>query len=147
VKSPAAASLIHEARIRAGLSQRQLARRARTSQAVISAYENGKRDPGFAHMLELVRAKAQHGMPHYVHFSTDEVYGSISEGKVAEDAPPGAAGVRDEPLAVAVVQDAPREAAEVRDEPLAGAVVHPSRLTHRVMVPPPGPRVVPPGTV
>jgi transcriptional regulator with XRE-family HTH domain len=56
VKSAAAASLIHDARIRAGLSQRQLARRARTSQAVISAYENGKRDPGFAHMLEIVRA-------------------------------------------------------------------------------------------
>jgi len=56
VKSAAAASLIHDARIRAGLSQRQLARRAGTSQAVISAYENGRRDPGFAHMLELVRA-------------------------------------------------------------------------------------------
>jgi transcriptional regulator with XRE-family HTH domain len=56
VKSAAAASIIHDARIRAGLSQRQLARRAGTSQAVISAYENGRRDPGFAHMLELVRA-------------------------------------------------------------------------------------------
>ena len=56
MKSAAAASLIHDARIRAGLSQRQLARRAGTSQAVISAYENGKRDPGFAHMLELVQA-------------------------------------------------------------------------------------------
>lgn len=40
-----------------------------------------------AHMLELVRAKAQHGMPHYVHISTDEVYGSIAEGAAAEDAP------------------------------------------------------------
>lgn len=56
VKSAAAASLIHDARIRAGLSQRQLARRAKTSQAVISAYENGKRDPGFAHALEILRA-------------------------------------------------------------------------------------------
>jgi transcriptional regulator with XRE-family HTH domain len=56
VKSLAAAGLIHDARIRAGLSQRQLARRAGTSQAVISAYENGKRDPGFAHLLEIVRA-------------------------------------------------------------------------------------------
>jgi transcriptional regulator with XRE-family HTH domain len=56
VKSAAAASLIHDARIRAGLSQRQLARRAKTSQAVISAYENGRRDPGFAHTLEILRA-------------------------------------------------------------------------------------------
>lgn len=30
-----------------------------------------------AHLLELVRAKAQHGMPHFVHISTDEVYGSL----------------------------------------------------------------------
>ena len=40
-----------------------------------------------AHMLELVRAKAQHGMPHYVHISTDEVYGSIAEGAADENAP------------------------------------------------------------
>lgn len=41
-----------------------------------------------AHMLELVRAKAQHGMPHYVHISTDEVYGSIPVPDAAdEDAP------------------------------------------------------------
>jgi dTDP-glucose 4,6-dehydratase len=40
-----------------------------------------------AHMLELVRAKAQHGMPHYVHISTDEVYGSIASGAVDEAAP------------------------------------------------------------
>lgn len=56
MKSVAAASLVHDARIRAGLSQRQLARRAGTSQAVISAYENGKRDPVFAHLLEILRA-------------------------------------------------------------------------------------------
>jgi transcriptional regulator with XRE-family HTH domain len=56
VKSAAAASLIHDARLKAGLSQRQLAERARTSQAVISAYENGRREPGFGHMLEILRA-------------------------------------------------------------------------------------------
>jgi len=38
-----------------------------------------------AHMLELVRAKAQHGMPHYVHISTDEVYGSITTGAAHEE--------------------------------------------------------------
>ena len=40
-----------------------------------------------AHLLELVRAKSQHGMPHYIHISTDEVYGSIAKGAVAEDTP------------------------------------------------------------
>lgn len=40
-----------------------------------------------AKLLELVRAKAQHGMPHMVHVSTDEVYGSIAHGAVDEFAP------------------------------------------------------------
>ena len=51
-----AATLIHEARTRAGLSQAELARRAGTSQAVISAYENGRRDPTFDHLLEILAA-------------------------------------------------------------------------------------------
>jgi transcriptional regulator with XRE-family HTH domain len=51
-----AATLIHEARLRAGLSQRELARRALTSQAVISAYENGRRDPTFDHLREILAA-------------------------------------------------------------------------------------------
>ena len=56
MKSSAAASIIHDARLRAGLSQRQLARLAHTSQAVISAYENGHRDPGFAHLIDILSA-------------------------------------------------------------------------------------------
>lgn len=40
-----------------------------------------------AKLLELVRAKAQHGMPHFVHISTDEVYGPVLQGRVTEDAP------------------------------------------------------------
>lgn len=40
-----------------------------------------------AHLLDLVRAKSQFGMPHFVHISTDEVYGSIAEGRVTELAP------------------------------------------------------------
>jgi transcriptional regulator with XRE-family HTH domain len=51
-----AATLIHEARLRADLSQRELARRAGTSQAVISDYENGKRDPGIGHLRDILRA-------------------------------------------------------------------------------------------
>lgn len=35
----------------------------------------------------MTRAKSQHGMPHFIHISTDEVYGSVSEGAVTEDAP------------------------------------------------------------
>lgn len=42
---------------------------------------------GTAKMLELVRAKAQHGYPHFVHVSTDEVYGAILQGRASEDAP------------------------------------------------------------
>lgn len=51
-----AATLIHEARMRAGMSQRELARCARTSQAVISAYENGQRDPGFETLRRILAA-------------------------------------------------------------------------------------------
>lgn len=29
----------------------------------------------------MTRAKSQHGMPHFIHISTDEVYGSVVEGK------------------------------------------------------------------
>jgi dTDP-glucose 4,6-dehydratase len=42
---------------------------------------------GTAHLLEMTRAKSQHGMPHFIHISTDEVYGSVDSGSVAEDAP------------------------------------------------------------
>lgn len=41
-----------------------------------------------AHLLELVRAKAQHGMPHFVHISTDEVYGSIPSTQRATESWP-----------------------------------------------------------
>jgi len=42
---------------------------------------------GTAHILEMTRALSQHGMPHFIHISTDEIYGSIESGSVAEDAP------------------------------------------------------------
>ena len=35
---------------------------------------------GTCHLLEMTRAKQQHGMPHFIHISTDEVYGSIATG-------------------------------------------------------------------
>ncbi len=42
---------------------------------------------GTVHLLELTRRKAQHGMPHFIHISTDEVYGPITSGVAMADAP------------------------------------------------------------
>jgi len=50
------ATLLTEARKRAGLTQAELARRAGTSQPVISAYEHGRRDPSITTLRRLVRA-------------------------------------------------------------------------------------------
>lgn len=49
-------TLIASARRRAGLTQAQLARRAGTSQPVISAYEHGRRDPSIETLRRLVGA-------------------------------------------------------------------------------------------
>lgn len=56
----AAGVLIREARQRAGLSQQELARRARVSQPVISAYEGGGREPGLTMLTKLVEASGHH---------------------------------------------------------------------------------------
>ena len=50
------AAILSRARKRAGLTQAELARRAGTSQPVISAYEHGRRDPGIETLRRLVRA-------------------------------------------------------------------------------------------
>ena len=50
------AALLTRARRRAGLTQAELARRAGTSQPVISAYEHGRRDPSIETLRRLVRA-------------------------------------------------------------------------------------------
>lgn len=42
---------------------------------------------GTVHLLEMTRAKAQHGMPHFIHVSTDEVYGPILNGSATEESP------------------------------------------------------------
>ncbi|HVT42715.1 MAG TPA: helix-turn-helix domain-containing protein [Acidimicrobiales bacterium] len=54
-----AAKLIRDVRRRQGLTQAQLARRAGTSQPVISAYEHGRRDPGYAMLRKLVEAAGE----------------------------------------------------------------------------------------
>ena len=51
-----ASNLIKLARRDAGLSQRELARRAATSQAAIAAYESGKRSPTLETLARIVRA-------------------------------------------------------------------------------------------
>lgn len=51
-----AGELIRDARLRAGMSQADLARRARVSQPVISIYERGRREPGFEMLRKLIEA-------------------------------------------------------------------------------------------
>lgn len=51
-----AGMMIREARRRARLSQTDLARRAEVAQSVISAYESGRREPGFQTLVRLVEA-------------------------------------------------------------------------------------------
>jgi transcriptional regulator with XRE-family HTH domain len=48
--------LIRAVRRRGGLTQAELARRAGTSQPVVSAYEHGRRDPTFGTLRRLVAA-------------------------------------------------------------------------------------------
>ena len=52
----AAGGLIAEARVLAGLSQRELARRAKTSAAAIANYENGHQQPRFDTLMRIIGA-------------------------------------------------------------------------------------------
>jgi transcriptional regulator with XRE-family HTH domain len=51
--------LIRAVRRRHGLSQAELARRAGTSQPVVSAYEHGRRDPTYATLRRLIEASGE----------------------------------------------------------------------------------------
>jgi transcriptional regulator with XRE-family HTH domain len=51
-----AGNLIRIARLEKGLSQRELARLAATSQAAIAAYESGKRSPTLDTLARIIRA-------------------------------------------------------------------------------------------
>lgn len=53
-KTPAA--LLLDARTSAGLSQRELARRAKTTQSVIARIENGQTIPGWDTLLDILKA-------------------------------------------------------------------------------------------
>lgn len=48
--------LLREARLRAGLTQSELARRAGTSQSAIARWESGAVQPSFERLRELIRA-------------------------------------------------------------------------------------------
>lgn len=50
---------MREARRAAGLSQRELARRAKTAQSVVARIERGQRDPGTQTLLRLLKAAGQ----------------------------------------------------------------------------------------
>jgi transcriptional regulator with XRE-family HTH domain len=54
--TPWAGNLIRLARHDAHLSQRELAQRAGTSQATISAYESGGKSPSLATLVRIIRA-------------------------------------------------------------------------------------------
>jgi len=53
------AALIKAVRRRQGLTQADLARRAGTSQPVISAYEHGRRDPTYSTLRKIVEASGE----------------------------------------------------------------------------------------
>lgn len=52
---PTGADLLVEARKRAGLTQRELAERARTTQSSIARWESGRSEPSFANVVRLLR--------------------------------------------------------------------------------------------
>jgi transcriptional regulator with XRE-family HTH domain len=51
-----AGSLIKDARLQTGLTQRQLAERARTAQSTIAAYETGRKTPSLATLMRILWA-------------------------------------------------------------------------------------------
>ena len=54
--APDAAKLVHDARSRAGLTQRELARRARTAQSVVARIESGATSPSWQTLSRLLEA-------------------------------------------------------------------------------------------
>lgn len=66
VDEDTAGSLLREARMRAGLSQSELARRVGIAQSVISFYESGRRQPSLPTLAVLLDAT---GFPLDVHLA------------------------------------------------------------------------------
>ncbi len=55
-KSTGAAELLSAARVRSGMSQRELARRARTAQSVVARIELGETNPSWTTLNRLLKA-------------------------------------------------------------------------------------------
>ncbi len=70
--SPAAA-LVQLARLKAGLSQRELAKRAAVPATMISAYERDKRQPTLATLLRLIHAAGFDLRMHLERYERDDV--------------------------------------------------------------------------
>jgi transcriptional regulator with XRE-family HTH domain len=56
VKSAGAAELLSTARVRSGMSQRELARKARTAQSVVARIELGETSPSWLTLKRLLKA-------------------------------------------------------------------------------------------
>jgi len=54
--APLSGAMLRDARLRAGLTQRQLAQRAETSQSVVARIEQGRADPSTATLTRLLAA-------------------------------------------------------------------------------------------
>jgi len=79
----AAHHLIHEARRRAGLSQRDLAERVGTTQSAIARLESGTTEPSFARVERLLRACGLELRPTVV--ASDDSDWSVASGNLMLD--------------------------------------------------------------
>ena len=76
--------LLREARLRAGLTQTQLAKQARTSQSAVARWESGDVVPSFERLRELIRAcglELTYGLANY-----DDSYDDFIGGRLRVDA-------------------------------------------------------------
>lgn len=80
-----AGNLIKLARHDATLSQRDLARRARTSQAAIAAYESGRRAPTLETLARIVRAAGQDLRIHVVPYDDHDDVIAAYEASLSEE--------------------------------------------------------------
>ena len=78
-------NLIKLARHDAGLSQRELARRAGTSQAAIAAYESGRRSPTLETLARVVRAAGQDLRIHVVPYDDHDDVMAAYEASLSDE--------------------------------------------------------------
>ncbi|HVL65311.1 MAG TPA: helix-turn-helix transcriptional regulator [Actinomycetota bacterium] len=80
-----AGNLIRLARHDAGISQRDLARRAATSQAAIAAYESGRRSPTLETLARIVRAADQDLRIQVVPYDDHDDVMAVYEASLSEE--------------------------------------------------------------